>query len=145
MDDSALFIDTNILIYASIFESPFHELARNALKKAYQENRNLWISRQILREYLVVVTRPQLFTKPLSIDKTINRIHFFQQRFKVADDVPEVTQQLIKLVENYQIGGKQIHDANIVATMKAYDIANLLTYNTSDFNRFKNIIQIESI
>jgi len=144
-DDKTLFIDTNILIYASIFESPFHQATRQALKKVYQEKHELWISRQVLREYLVVVTRPQGFRRPLSKDKVINRLHFFQQMFKIADDLPEVTNQLIELVKNYQVGGKQIHDANIVATMKAYNISNLLTYNISDFKRFEDIIQIKSI
>ncbi len=142
---NALFVDTNILIYASIYESPFHQAAQRALKSAYQNKLTLWISRQVLREYLVVVTRPDNFKNPLSKDKIVNRIHFFQQKFKVADDLPEVTRHLMELIENYKVGGKQIHDANIVATMKAYNITNLLTYNVSDFKRFKDIIQIESL
>lgn len=34
----------------------------------------------------------------------------------------------------------QIHDANIVATMKTYNINKLLTYNIDDFKRFSSII-----
>lgn len=37
---------------------------------------------------------------------------------------------------------KQTHDANIVATMRAYDIENLFTNNPDDFNRYKNFIKI---
>lgn len=61
MDAKPLFIDTNILVYASVKESPFQQQALAALETAYNANRSLWISRQIIREFLVVMTRPQAF------------------------------------------------------------------------------------
>jgi hypothetical protein len=42
--------------------------------------------------------------------------------------------------QSYKIQGKAIHDANIVATMLAYNIRLLVTYNTSDFRRFCEIV-----
>ena len=63
----------------------------------------------------------------------------------MADDTAAVTGQLIKLLEDFKIGGKQIHDANIVATMQAYDIPCLLTHNVKDFERFGEVIRIEGI
>lgn len=48
-------------------------------------------------------------------------------------------------MESFNIGGKQVHDANIVATMLAYDIPCLLTHNTRDFERFGEVIRIEGI
>ena len=144
-EDNTLFIDTNILIYATIAESPFHQAAREAIKIATQEKQTLWVSRQILREYLVIVTRPQSFDLPLSKEQAIHRITFFENTFNVADDLPQVTQNLLALLNNYSVGGKQIHDANIVATMQAYHINRLLTYNTNDFKRFNDIIQLESL
>ena len=61
MDAKPLFVDTNTLIYANISESPFHNRALQALKAALDAGRPLWISRQVLREYLVTMTRPQAF------------------------------------------------------------------------------------
>ena len=40
------------------------------------------------------------------------------------------------------VNGRQIHDANIVATMREYGIPNLLTDNTSDFTRFGHLITV---
>ena len=57
MDDKALFVDTNILI----IETPFHEQALFSINTAYQADRTIWISRQIIGEYLAVLTRPQTF------------------------------------------------------------------------------------
>jgi predicted nucleic acid-binding protein len=136
MDDKPLFVDTNILIYANVATAPFHEQALNAIKTAHQSMRPIWISRQILREFFAARTRPQTFSQPLSQNVVIDRIRYFEERFQVADDTASVTGQLIKLMRDFKIEGKQVHDANIVATMLAYDIRCLLTHNVKDFQRF---------
>jgi predicted nucleic acid-binding protein len=56
-----------------------------------------------------------------------------------------VTDQLLQLLASYKLGGKQVHDANIVATMQAYGISALLTHNIKDFDRFREMIRIEGI
>lgn len=63
----------------------------------------------------------------------------------MADDTAAVTEQLLKLMSDFKIGGKQIHDANIVATMLAYDVPYLLTHNVKDFERFSGLIKIEGL
>ena len=45
------------------------------------------------------------------------QVNQFTERFQVADDTAAVTAQLVKLMGDFGIGGKQVHDANIVATM----------------------------
>jgi len=40
------------------------------------------------------------------------------------------------------VGGKQVHDANIVATMQANGGVRLLTDNTADFARFEPIFTL---
>ncbi|MFA5982398.1 MAG: hypothetical protein WC782_00100 [Methylococcaceae bacterium] len=64
-------------------------------------------------------------------------------QFEVADDTAAVTNQLLELMGNYPIGGKQVHDANIVVTMLVYDIPCLLTHNARDFERFGDIVTVE--
>jgi predicted nucleic acid-binding protein len=144
MDDKALFVDTNILIYANVIETSFHEQALAAINVAHQAGRGLWISRQVIREYLVTMTRPQIFEN-LPREAVLEQANQFIERFQVADDTAAVTGRLIKLMGDFQIGGKQVHDANIVASMLAYDIPCLLTHNTTDFERFGGIIGIEGI
>ncbi|WP_372983029.1 type II toxin-antitoxin system VapC family toxin [Marinobacter sediminum] len=144
MDDNALFVDTNVLVYANVIETPFHEQALAAINAAYQANRTIWISRQIIREYLVTMTRPQAFEN-LPKATALEQIDQFIERFQVADDTAAVTGQLVKLMGDFQIGGKQVHDTNIVATMQAYGIPALLTHNTKDFERFGEAIRIEGI
>ncbi len=144
MDDKPLFIDTNILVYANVIETPFHEQALAAINSAYKAGRTIWISRQVIREYLVTLTRPQVFDN-LPRATVLEQIDQFIERFQVADDTAAVSEQLVKLMSDFKIGGKQVHDANIVATMLAYDIPCLLTHNIKDFQRFWEVIKIEKI
>jgi predicted nucleic acid-binding protein len=66
----------------------------------------------------------------------VERVRFFQTQFRVAEDNAQVTEKLLSLMQQIAIGGKQVHDANIVATMQAYGIDQLLTHNVADFARF---------
>jgi len=143
-DAKPLFVDTNALVYANVAESPFHAQALSALQSAHQAGRSLWISRQVLREYLATLTRPQTFTA-LSKETVLQQVGQFIDRFEVADDTPAVTERLLTLLGRYKIGGKQVHDANIVATMQANNISCLLTHNAKDFERFRKLINIEEI
>ena len=65
----------------------------------------------------------------------------FEGRCCIAEDQALVTEQLVFLLEHVPTVGKQIHDANIVATMLAFDIPQLVTYNLDDFRRFSGFIK----
>lgn len=140
----ALFLDTNTLVYANVIEAPFHEQALTAINAARQAGRTIWISRQVIREYLATLTRPQTFER-VPKATVLAQVEQFIGQFEVADDTAAVTGQLVVLLENYIVGGKQVHDANIVATMLAYGIPCLLTHNTRDFERFGDVIRVEGI
>jgi predicted nucleic acid-binding protein len=144
-DDNALFVDTNVLIYANVAEAPLHEAAFAALKQAREANRALWVSRQVLREFAAVRSRPQAFVRAAAPELIVERLRYFEASFEVADDIAAVTAQLCQLMTEVPIGGKQVHDANVVATMLTYGIPALLTHNVQDFVRFGQRIRVASI
>ena len=49
---------------------------------------------------------------------------------------------LIELCREVSVGGRQIHDANIVATMIAYGESRLLTFNTAYFRHYGDRIEL---
>ncbi len=53
--------------------------------------------------------------------------------------------RLLELLAEHPNAGKQVHDANIVATMHAHGVRRLLTFNTNDFRRFAGIIDLEPL
>ncbi len=141
-DVESLFIDTNVLVYASILSAPLHSVALQQIHEYQESGTELWLSRQVLREYLSVVTRTQIFARPISMPVAVADVRLFEQKFRIADDNREVGRYLFELLESVRIGGKQVHDANIVATMRAYGVKTLLTNNQRDFTRFSDYIKI---
>ena len=140
-----MFIDTNVLIYARILEAPDHHIAREGLNRALRENEPIRISRQVAREYLAMMTRPQTWDIPLTREEVLQDVNRFLMSFEVLEDGPSVTEMLIALCREVAVGGRQIHDANIVATMLAHGEQRLLTFNTSDFRRYGDRIELIDI
>ncbi len=137
-----VFVDTNILAYSTLAGSPFHKPARAKLDDLAAAGHALWISRQVLREYLAALSRPSALTPPVPMPALLTDVQAFQTLFLLAEDGPAVTAQLLNLLGSIPCAGKQVHDANIVATMLAHSIAKLLTHNVADFNRFGACITV---
>lgn len=142
MTVETVFIDTNMLVFSRIPSAPFHVAAATAINDYIQSGAELWVSRQVLREFMSTVTRPQKFMTPLPIVKVEAEVRLIESVMYVADETASVTARLVSLLGHVPCGGKQVHDANIVATMLERGIPNLHTHNVADFNRFSNLITI---
>ncbi len=137
-----MFVDTNVLVNWRIEEAPDHDVAKSAVNRASQGTEPLRISRQILREYLSTVTRPQTWRNSITYEEALDDVARFTDTFEILEDGPLVTQTLIALCRQVHAGGRQIHDANIVATMLAHGERRLLTFNASDFRRYGDRIEL---
>ena len=138
------FIDTNVLVYANWRRSRHHAVAVTLLGRMEATVAPLWINGQMMREYLAAVTRPQGTLSALPMSVAIDQVRFFAQRFWLAEDGPQVREQLLQLLTTHPVAGKQVHDANIVATMLVHGVTRLLTFNVGDFRRFDGLITIET-
>jgi predicted nucleic acid-binding protein len=119
-----------------------YEEASSLILQARRDGAELWISRQVIREYLVQVTRPGLFERPLDSIQATEKAVTLRSLFAVADEDERVTNQLLRLLRDYSFGGKQIHDANIVATMLTYGIQKLVTTNYAGMKRFEGVVEV---
>ena len=137
-----MFIDTNVLVKARIPTAPDHNAARASLERAFEESAPLRISRQVIREYLAVVTRPQTWTVGISRTEAFDDVSRLLGSFEILEDGPSVTAALMGLCSEVMVGGRQIHDANIVATMLAHGERSLLTFNRADFSRYGDRIEL---
>ena len=140
-----VFIDTNVLVYAARTLAAQHAAAVAAFEAVAQRPASLWISRQVIREYLAAMTRPQPGMATLPVIEALIDAKRLEQRFNVADETSMVTGHLLQLLDQIPAAGKQVHDANIVATMLAHGIRHLLTFNVADFRRFEPLIAIEPL
>ena len=137
-----MFIDTNVLVKARIPGAPDHDAARTGLERAFRDAEPLRISRQVIREYLAVVTRPQTWPVSITREEALDDASRLAGIFEILEDGPAVTESLVALCREIPAGGRQIHDANIVATMVARGERRLLTFNVADFRRFEDRIEL---
>jgi len=117
----ALMVDTNVLVYAALPQAPLHGAAQTALRAARDAGTPLWISRQIIRKY-------------------IRSILGITAQARVPLPSPDVAEAVRRLTQLFSVADEA--DANIVASMQAYDVERLLTHNGGDFARFSALITV---
>jgi len=140
-DSERIMLDTNILLAATDEFRPDHEAAREVIATAGGKGHGLCISGQIVREYLVVATRTvNQNGLGLTAAHATSNADAFLRFLQLQEESEAATEKLIELCRNYDLQGKRIHDANIVATMLAHGIGFLVTLNTRDFASFEEII-----
>ncbi len=88
------------------------------------------------------MSRPTALTAPVSMTNLVSTVQAFERQFLIIEDGAAITARLLNLLTAIPCAGKQIHDANIVATMLIQGIQKLLTHNIADFNRFAAHITI---
>ena len=133
-------VDTNVLVYSTVKGNPWHEEARDWLMSLRKQGVTLLVTPQILREYMVVLTRGQIFERQFTVAEVLEAVDGLLPWLQVLDETEKTSGLLRELVRRYQVRGKRVHDANIVAVMIAHGVARLATYNRTDFDGFQEIV-----
>ena len=132
--------DTNILLRLVQTQSSHHAEAEDVIDKLLKRGDTLFITLQNVSEFWNVCTRP-LNKNGLgfSIAETETELSKIERVFDLLPDTLDVYKNWRELVVNHSVSGVQVHDAKIVAAMKAHNIQNLLTFNAKDFKRYTDI------
>ena len=134
-----MFVDTNVLLTATDDSRELHSEATQLLEVSSQDLR-LAASGQVVREYLVVATRPiENNGLGLDVQDAEANVNEFLRRLELFDETEEVSRRLRQLAITHCLRGKRLHDANIVATMAVHGIFTLVTQNGRDFMPFEDI------
>ncbi len=134
---SHVFVDTNVLLTATTPARPLHRQARSVFEQWPLQGIQLFFSGQIVREYLVVATRPTPENGlGLTLHDGIANLEAFRRRCVLLDETRAVSETLVRLLAKVPCTGKQIHDANVVATAHHHGVPYIVTANAADFERF---------
>jgi predicted nucleic acid-binding protein len=137
----AVFVDTNVLLTATAPGRPLHAAALAVLERWPSAGVQLCLSGQVVREYLVVATRPLdvngLGLRPAQARRNVEA---FLGRARVLEESEAVTRRLLELLAEGRVAGKRIHDAGIVATALAHGLRTLVT---DDARIFRGLGAIE--
>lgn len=77
-----------------------------------QSGAELWISRQVLREFGVVVSKQRMARDAYDSAALVDEIERLENEYLVADEDSDVTRHQKQLIKAHQVKGKPIHDAN---------------------------------
>ncbi|WP_376693775.1 type II toxin-antitoxin system VapC family toxin [Wenzhouxiangella sp. EGI_FJ10409] len=129
-----IFLDTNVLLCASDSSRKQHATALELISEASASGIQLFVSGQVLREYLVVATQP-ISQNGLGMtpEEALGNVEQIKNRTGLAEEGRDVTERLGQLVSRHGLRGKRIHDAGIAATMASAGIEILVSENRSDF------------
>ncbi|MYE11266.1 MAG: type II toxin-antitoxin system VapC family toxin [Gammaproteobacteria bacterium] len=135
-----LFIDTNVLLTATDESRPNHEMARRLITESDDNGLHLAVSGQVLREYMMVATRPiDVNGMGLEPRDAIGNVEAFLRFVGLYDETEAAAGRLRRFGLKHGLRGKRFHDANIVATMTVHGIRTLITDNVRDFAAFDDI------
>jgi len=145
MNADPVFIDTNVLVAATIQAHPSHAVANALLARLATNNVAPCISPQVCREFPSVVTRGPVQGREFSTQEALDALAGCMAGCAVLDETEEVLHELLLLVARRGVRGKQVHDADVVATMMANRVTRLATLNLSDFRRYEDLIALEPV
>jgi hypothetical protein len=95
-----------------------------------------------VRESIAAASRPAPGGVPPPIDPILENVRRIRAGFVLLDEHAATVDRLTELLRAVPTQGKQVHDANIVATMLTYGVSTLLTHNIADFSGFAASIRI---
>jgi len=139
----ATLLDTNILLRLIQPGSPYSPVAEKALAVMRRKSEALCVVSQNLFEFWAVATRPQADNGlGLSVDQALREIGRLRRLFVLLPELP-LQSEWEKLVVQYQVTGKNSHDARLVAAMRVHQVNQILTFNGDDFARYADLTVLD--
>ena len=136
-------LDTNVLLRSSDSNSPMQALADASVTLLLGRSDQLYITSQNSVEFWVVATRPATVNGlGWSVEQTRTEIELILSQFPQLEETPQIFPHWFNLVTSYQLQGKRVHDARLVAVMLANSVTHLLTFNPDDFRSINEIVVV---
>ncbi|HEV2201332.1 MAG TPA: type II toxin-antitoxin system VapC family toxin [Bryobacteraceae bacterium] len=136
----AILVDTNVLLRAVQPGHPMNGPAVQALAVLMEREEPLVVSVQNIAEFWNAATRPESNNGlGFSIEQAQEELLKLEGFFEVLPENAVSYSAWKELLVENRVSGVQVHDARLVALMKAYAIRQIVTFNTSDFARYAGI------
>jgi predicted nucleic acid-binding protein len=136
-------LDSCVLLAATDENRKDHQGALTVLQAWPARGATLYLSGQVLREYLSAATRPMAANGlGLSLADALDNVRAFRDRATLLTEGRVSTDRLQALLREVACAGKVIHDANVIATMLTHGIGTVVTSNLADFARFKPYVSL---
>jgi predicted nucleic acid-binding protein len=135
-----ILIDTNVLLRSVQPSHPMHAGAVRALEVLMKRQEPLAVALQNVAEFWNAATRPtDKNGLGLTIEEAQDELTKIERFFQILSESAASYEAWKALLIANRVMGVQVHDARLVAVMKTYGVAQIVTFNVADFARFSEI------
>jgi len=132
----AYLIDTSVLGRLANTADDFYAAALRAVVELHRSGETLNIAPQNLIEFRGFATRPAAVNGlGLATEAAEAKMAAFEAAFPLLPDTPGIFPTWKVLVETFNVVGKQVHDARLMAVCYTHGVTHLLTFNIQHFVR----------
>jgi toxin-antitoxin system PIN domain toxin len=126
-------IDTNILAYARISDSPWHDAAKAFLLQLSQTS-DVVISELVLLEFYLLLRNDKILSPPLSPEEAVRECQFFRAhpRWQLIDSA-DVMSDVWPIAASIGFPRRRIVDVRLAKTLQAAGVTDFATANVKDF------------
>jgi len=78
----------------------------------------------------------------LNLPDALGNMSAIRERTTLLAEDGKVADRLLSLLADVECRGKQVHDANVVATMLVHGVRAVVTMNLEDFARFEGHVSL---
>lgn len=133
-------LDTHILVHAHRADSPFHEVARECVRRLGQGVATWAIPWPCVHEFLVVVTHPRVYAPPTPLAKALDQVDAWLESptLTLIGESPLHWATLKDLLVTARVVGPPIHDGRIAALCQQHGVRELWSADR-DFGRYAGL------
>jgi len=129
-----LLVDTNVLLESTDEGRRHHALALGLFRGAADAGVDLFVGTQVIREYLVVATRPVKNNGlGMATVDALDNVGQFLKRAGLVAETLRAGETFVDWAGRYEVRGKKLHDLQILATASSAGMDALVTANKKDF------------
>jgi toxin-antitoxin system PIN domain toxin len=133
-------VDTNILIFAEVRSSAYHETARDLLSTLTEDAHPWAIPWPCIYELLRVLTHPRVYHPPVPLAAALRNVDriLASPSLVLLHESSRHHEVMRSVLTNSGATGNLVHDAHIAALCIEHGVAELLT-GDRDFTRFAGL------
>jgi len=133
-------VDTNVLLRSVEPLHPHHAVSVAAVSRLIGQGSSVYFTLQNIAEFWNVATRPRDKNGlGFTVEEVLDEVERIESFLTLLPDVPAVYSIWKTLLVDHGVSGVQVHDARLVATMRAHGVMGLLSFNVDDFRRYPGI------
>ena len=134
----SVLVDTNVLLRRTQPDHSSYAFAVESVARLLESGEAVYFTLQNIAEFWNVATRPAGNNGlGFSIAAALREVENIERALTLLPESPAAYATWKSLVVKHSVLGSKVHDTMLVAAMIVHGVQRILTFNTSDFDRYE--------